>query len=80
MREKTLRQYIREHYDGGFWEKITAVYNRDDEAFELMKFEETVDFEGKRYDVVIIDKWNLDPEDLEVVEDAEEVFFKAIEL
>ncbi len=75
-----LRNHIGEQYDGSFWTKESNLYNRDDEAWQLYKFEETVEFDGKQYWVVIIEKWNLDPEDIEVVESTEMFFEKYIEL
>lgn len=78
--EKTIRNYIGEHYDGGSWEQITDTYNRNGESWSLWKFEETVEFEGKNFWCVIIEKYNLDPEDIECVEDTETVFEKYIEL
>lgn len=75
-----LRKHIGEIYDGSFFKPTTCLYNRDGEAWQLQQFEETVDFGGKRYFVVLVEKVNFDPEDIDCVEDVEDVFFKAVEL
>lgn len=75
-----IRKMIGEIYDGGSWEQVSDLYNRDGEAWQLWKFEQAVEFEGKNYWAVIIEKHNLDPDDVECVEDVETVFEKYIKL
>lgn len=36
--------------------------------------------DGKTYWVVLLQKWNYDPNDIKCVDDSEDVFFKAVEL
>ena len=43
-------------------------------------FEETVTYKGHDYDVVYVERYIYDPEDVECIEDTEELFFKYIEL
>ena len=73
-----LRKYIGENYDGSFWKNVTDFYNRDGEAWELRKFEETVEFDGKNYYVIIIEKWNYDSDDNSALDYSEEIFAKYI--
>lgn len=75
-----IRKMIGEIYDGGCWESCSCLYNREGEAWQLWKFEQTVNFNGKRYDALIIEKHNLDPDDIECVEDSEVVFEKYVKL
>lgn len=76
-----LRKIIGEQYDGSFFEPITDFYNRDGEAWRLFKFEQTVTtYDGKAYWIVLIQKWNYDSDDVEYVESADDIFFKAVEL
>lgn len=76
-----LRKIIGEQYDGSFFEPITGVYNRNGEAWQLIKLEQPVtSHDGKTYWVVLLQKWNYDPNDIKCVDDSEDVFFKAVEL
>ena len=69
-----IRKIINETYDGGAWEPVTNLYNRDGNAWQLMKFEHTVEFAQKNYWVVIIEKLILAPEDIDCVNDSETIF------
>lgn len=76
--EERINRYIRE--TGHAFEPFSCFYNRDGQAFQLEKLEETIDFEGESYWVIIIEKVNYDPEDIECIEDTETIFEKYIKL
>lgn len=76
----TIRERIGEIYDGVFWKPVSDLYNRNGEAWQLFRFEETVEFEGEQYWAIIVEKHNLTPEDTKCVEDTEIIFEKYIKL
>ena len=72
--QEEIRNDIESHYDGSFYKLISALHNRDGEAWELYMFEEDVEHEGKTYRCTLINKENYDPEDIECLLDVEYVF------
>lgn len=75
-----LRMYIAEHYDGGAWDAITPIYWENGEPWQLWKFENDVDFDGRRWRCVIIRHDEIASEDISAVECSEDVFARAWEL
>ena len=75
-----LRAEIAAHYDGSHYESISALYNRNGDAWQLFKLEETVECQGKQYFCVIIEKYNYDPEDVNCLLNTETIFEKYVEL
>lgn len=72
-----LRQNIAETIDGGCWEALTGVNWQDGTPWQLYKLERDVEFEGKVWRVIIIEKQTLDPDDITAVDRAEDVLFEA---
>ena len=75
-----LRAVIASHYDGSHYETISALYNRNGDAWQLFKLEETVECQGKQYFCVIIEKYNYDVEDIDCLLNTETIFEKYVEL
>ena len=72
--QEEIRNDIESHYDSDFYKLISALHNRDGEAWELYIFEQDIEHEGKIYRCTLINKINYDPEDLECLLDTEYVF------
>lgn len=69
-----LKNEIASHYDGSFYKSLTSLHNDGNYAWELFKFEENVEYEGKEYYCTLIEKYNYDPEDIECILDTEIIF------
>ena len=69
-----LKKYIAEHYDGGFWFEISS-WRANPTPWEIMFFHERVTFEGKDYNVTIIQKWYLE-DDFEAVQQAIDIWYE----
>lgn len=80
MMDERLRRHIGEIYDGGCWEKISAVMWQDGQPWELWKFEQDVKFEGATYRCVIIERDFIDPDDASAIDHAEDIFAEAWEI
>lgn len=78
--EKEKMDKLRNVCDGVNREPISCLYNRDGVAFQLYKLEETIEVGKERYWAVIVEKCNLDSEDVECVLDVENVFEEYIKL
>lgn len=74
MNRIALKKYIAEHYDGSFWTCLND-WKTGTTPWEIMFFNERVTFEGKDYDVTIIQKWYLE-DDFEAVQQAIDIWFE----
>lgn len=72
-----LRQNIGEIYDAGAWEPVTGIVWQGDDPWQLMSFEQDVEFEGKTWRCVIVQCIHFDADDLDAVDYAEDVFSAA---
>lgn len=76
--DERLRQNIAECY--GTFEPITGVLWQDGTPWQLWKFEQDVEFEGKMWRCVIIEKDYIDPADASAIDHTEDVLAEAWEL
>lgn len=76
--DSALRQHIAEVFGGdGSWEAVTAIMWKDDVPFQIWKFEQDVEYQGKWYRCLIISKDVFDPDDLEAVDYTEDIYSDA---
>ena len=75
-----LRKNIDECYDGGEWEDVTGILGKKDEPFQILKFEQDVEYEHKMYRCLIIEKWVYDADDLSAVNYSETIYEDAWEI
>lgn len=75
--DERLRNHIGEIYDGGAWEAVTGVLWKYNIPFQLWKFEQDVEFEGKLWRCLIIQDCTYDTDDLTAVDCARDVFAEA---
>lgn len=74
---RELRDHISETYDGSAWEAETGILWENGCPWQLMKFEQDVDFDGAVWRCVIISRTAYDPYDIEAVDYSEDVFSRA---
>lgn len=77
--DSELRAHIAETCIGG-WSPVTGMYWEESSPWQLFSFEQDVEFEGRDFRCVIIQKVAYDPDDLTAVDVAFDVFSEAWEI
>jgi len=78
--DEGLRRNIDECYDGSAWESVTGILWKEEEPFQICKFERDVEFEHKMYRCLIIEKIVFDSDDISAVNYSETIYEDAWEI
>lgn len=75
-----LRNHIGEIYDGGAWEKVTGTFWKNGDPWDIWKFEHDVEFGGRKWRCIILQRVVYDPDDVDAVAYADDILAEAWEL
>ena len=78
--DERLRQNISETCGSEFWEPVTGVLWQNGTPWQIWKYENDVEFGGKTYRCVILEKYYIDPDDASAIDHSEDILAEAWEI